>query len=256
MNTRYDFTDQVVLITGAASGFGQLAALRFAEAGAKLAICDVNEEAMQSVAEKIRTDGGEALAMTCDVSSNDQVKAFIAACVEKYGQLDIGINNAGISHPKKRLHQLEESNWDQTNGVNQKGVFLCMKYELTQMVEQGSGVILNIASAAGIMGSPFLSIYSSGKHGVVGLTKAAALEYGKMNIRVNAICPAFAKTPLVENSLNAAGGKSRENLMAGNPMKRLGEVEEIVQAMLWACCKDNSFMNGAVVPLDGGLAAS
>jgi len=256
MNTRYDFTGQVVLITGAASGFGQLAAMRFAEAGAKLAICDVNEEAVQSVAEKIRTDGGEALAMTCDVSSNDQVKSFIAACIEKYGRLDIGINNAGISHPKKRLHQLDESNWDQTNGVNQKGVFLCMKYELTQMVEQGAGVILNVASAAGIMGSPFLSIYSSGKHGVVGLTKAAALEYGKMNIRVNAICPAFAKTPLVENSLKAAGGKSRENLMAGNPMKRLGEVEEIVQAMLWVCSKDNSFMNGAVVPLDGGLAAS
>ena len=106
------------------------------------------------------------------------------------------------------------------------------------------------------MGSPFLSIYSSGKHGVIGLTKSAALEYGKMNIRINAICPAFAKTPLVENSLIAAGGKSRENLIAGNPMKRLGEVEEIVQAMLWAGCPDNSFMNGAVLSLDGGLAAS
>ncbi len=256
MKTRYDFTDQVVLITGAASGFGELAAQRFAQAGARLALGDINADAVQVVADKIKANGGEVLAMACDVSSNEQVAAFVAACVEKYGQLDIGINNAGISHPKKRLHQLDEANWDQTNGVNQKGVFLCMKYELTQMVEQGAGVILNVASAAGIMGSPFLSIYSSGKHGVVGLTKAAALEYGKMNIRVNAICPAFAKTPLVENSLNAAGGKSRENLMAGNPMKRLGEVEEIVQAMLWACCKDNSFMNGAVVPLDGGLAAS
>lgn len=256
MQTRYDFSDQVVLITGAASGFGELAAQRFAEAGARLALGDINASAVQAVADKIKARGGEVLAMACDVSSNDQVEAFVSACVEKYGRLDVGINNAGISHPKKRLHQLDESNWDQTNGVNQKGVFLCMKYELTQMVEQGSGVILNVASAAGLMGSPFLSLYSSGKHGVIGLTKSAALEYGKMNIRVNAICPAFAKTPLVENSLKAAGGKSRENLMAGNPMKRLGEVEEIVQAMLWACCKDNSFMNGAVVPLDGGLAAS
>ncbi|RLA41310.1 MAG: hypothetical protein DRQ64_02590 [Gammaproteobacteria bacterium] len=256
MHTRYDFTGQVVLITGAASGFGELAAQRFAQAGAKLALCDINAAAVQAVADDIAAKGGEALAMACDVSSNEQVKAFVTACVEKYGQLDIAINNAGISHPKKRLHQLDESNWDQTNGVNQKGVFLCMKYELTQMVEQGAGVILNVASAAGLMGSPFLSLYSSGKHGVIGLTKSAALEYGKMNIRVNAICPAFAKTPLVENSLKAAGGKSRENLMAGNPMKRLGEVEEIVQAMLWACSKDNSFMNGAVVPLDGGLAAS
>lgn len=256
MHTSYDFSNQVVLITGAASGFGELAAQRFAEAGARLALCDINADAVQSVADKIKATGGEALAMPCDVSNNEQVKAFVTACVDKYGRLDVGINNAGISHPKKRLHQLDESNWDQTNGVNQKGVFLCMKYELTQMVEQGSGVILNVASAAGLMGSPFLSLYSSGKHGVVGLTKSAALEYGKMNIRVNAICPAFAKTPLVENSLKAAGGKSRENLIAGNPMKRLGEVEEIVQAMLWACSKDNSFMNGAIVPLDGGLAAS
>ncbi|MBQ0721316.1 MAG: glucose 1-dehydrogenase [Gammaproteobacteria bacterium] len=256
MQTRYDFTDQVVLITGAASGFGELAAQRFAQAGARLALGDINADAVQLVADKINANGGDVLAMACDVSSNQQVEAFVAACVKKYGRLDIGINNAGISHPKKRLHQLDESNWDQTNGVNQKGVFLCMKYELTQMVEQESGVILNVASAAGLMGSPFLSLYSSGKHGVIGLTKSAALEYGKMNIRVNAICPAFAKTPLVENSLKAAGGKSRENLMAGNPMKRLGEVEEIVQAMLWACSKDNSFMNGAVVPLDGGLAAS
>ena len=256
MQTRYDFTDQVVLITGAASGFGELAAQRFAQAGAKLALGDINADAVQAVADKIKATGGEALAMACDVSNNDQVEAFVATCVKTYGRLDIGINNAGISHPKKRLHQLDEANWDQINGVNQKGVFLCMKYELTQMVEQGAGVILNVASAAGLMGSPFLSLYSSGKHGVIGLTKSAALEYGKMNIRVNAICPAFAKTPLVENSLKASGGKSRENLMAGNPMKRLGEVEEIVQAMLWACCKDNSFMNGAVVPLDGGLAAS
>ena len=256
MRTPYDFTDQVVLITGAASGFGELAAQRFAQAGAKLALGDINADAVQAVADKIKADGGEVLAMACDVSNNDQVETFVAACVKTYGRLDIGINNAGISHPKKRLHQLDEANWDQTNGVNQKGVFLCMKYELTQMVEQGAGVILNVASAAGLMGSPFLSLYSSGKHGVIGLTKSAALEYGKMNIRVNAICPAFAKTPLVENSLKAAGGKSRENLMAGNPMKRLGEVEEIVQAMLWACSKDNSFMNGAVVPLDGGLAAS
>lgn len=256
MQTQYDFIDQVVLITGAGSGFGQLAATRFAEAGAKLALCDINESAVEDVAVQIRAKGGQARAMACDVSSSEQVARFVADCVTHYGQLDIGINNAGISHAKKRLHDLDEASWDNTTGVNLKGVFLCMKHELAQMITQPGGVILNVASAAGLMGSPFLSIYSAGKHGVIGLTKSAALEYGKMNIRVNAICPAFAKTPLVENSLNAAGGKSRENLMAGNPMKRLGEVEEIVQAMLWACCRDNSFMNGAVLPLDGGLAAS
>jgi NAD(P)-dependent dehydrogenase (short-subunit alcohol dehydrogenase family) len=256
MLTRYDFNDQVVLITGAGSGFGRLAATRFAEAGAKLALCDINKIPVEQVAKQITAAGGIATHMACDVSKARQVEKFVSACVETYGRLDVGINNAGISHPKKRLHDLEEENWEHTNGVNLKGVFLCMKYELSQMVTQDGGVILNVASAAGLMGSPFLSLYSAGKHGVIGLTKSAALEYGRMNIRVNAICPAFAKTPLVENSLDAAGGKSRENLIAGNPMKRLGEVEEIVQAMMWACCQDNSFMNGAVLPLDGGLAAS
>lgn len=256
MNTQYDFTNKVVLITGAGSGFGKLAASCFAEAGASLALCDIDTATVNEVAEQINTAGGQAIATTCDVSAGDQVSRFVTNCVEHYGKLDIAINNAGISHPKKRLHDLEEENWELTNGVNLKGVFLCMKYELTQMITQDAGIILNIASAAGLMGSPFLSIYSSGKHGVIGLTKSAALEYGKMNIRINALCPAFAKTPLVENSLNAAGGKSRENLIAGNPMKRLGEIEEIVQAMLWACCSDNSFMNGAVLSLDGGLAAS
>jgi len=120
MHTSYDFSNQVVLITGAASGFGERAAQRFAQAGAKLALGDINADAVQAVADKIKASGGEVLAMACDVSNNEQVKTFVTACVEQYGRLDIGINNAGVSHPKKRLHQLDESNWDQTNGVNQK----------------------------------------------------------------------------------------------------------------------------------------
>ena len=141
-------------------------------------------------------------------------------------------------------------------GANLRGVYLCLQQELARMVERSSGAILNVSSAAGILGAPFLSLYSASKHGVIGLTKSAALEYGRKGIRVNALCPAFTLTPLVQASLDAAGGKSRENLEAGNPMRRLGEMEEVVQAMLWACCDDNSFMNGAVIPIDGGLSAT
>ncbi len=255
MKTHYDYSDKVVLITGAGSGFGELAAQRFAEAGARLAICDVNETAVEAVGEALRGQGREVLSMACDVSQGTQVEAFVKACVERYGRLDVAVNNAGVAQQKLRIHDCDEAMWDHTNNINLKGVFLCMKFELTQMLQQPGGSILNVSSAAGVMGAPFLGIYSAGKHGVIGLTKSAALEYGRRNIRVNAICPAFSKTPLLEKGLNVAGGKKLENLLQGNPMQRLGETEEIVQAMLWACCDDNGFMNGVAISLDGGLAA-
>lgn len=255
MKTRYDFKDQVVMITGAGSGFGKLAAQRFAEAGARLAICDITEEPLQAVAVELQAGGVEVLAEACDVSSPEQVESFVGACHQRFERIDVGINNAGISHTKLRLHETDLDMWDRTIDVNLKGVYLSMKYQLTGMAKKNSGAIVNISSAAGIMGAPFISLYSASKHGVIGLTKSAALEYGRKGIRVNAICPAFTLTPLVEASM-AAGGKSRENLEAGNPMRRLGEMDEVVQAILWAACEDNSFTNGAVIPVDGGLAAT
>ena len=252
MRTRYDFNNQVVLITGAGSGFGRLAAERFAAAGARLALCDIDEAAVQATARLLDTP---ALARRCDVGDPDQVAALFAAIDERYGRLDVAVNNAGVSHAKLRLHETDLAMWERVMGANLFGVYLCMQQELARMVERSSGAILNVSSAAGIMGAPFLSLYSASKHGVIGLTRSAALEYGRKGIRVNALCPAFTLTPMVEASLKAAGGKSRENLEAGNPMRRLGEMEEVVQAMLWACCDDNTFMNGAVIPIDGGLAA-
>ncbi|MEH6544263.1 MAG: glucose 1-dehydrogenase [Porticoccaceae bacterium] len=256
MKTQYDFSNQVVMITGAGSGFGKLAAQRFAAAGAKLAICDINAASVNAVAEQLQAEGTEVMASACDVSSPEQVEAFVTACQQRFGRIDVGINNAGISHAKLRLHETDLDMWDSTISVNLKGVYLCMKHQLAGMVTQNSGTIVNISSAAGIMGAPFISLYSASKHGVIGLTKSAALEYGRKGIRVNAICPAFTLTPLVEASIAAGTGKSRENLEAGNPMRRLGEMDEVVQAIMWAACSDNSFMNGAVIPIDGGLAAT
>ena len=256
MKTHYDFSDQVVMITGAGSGFGKLAAQRFAEAGAKLAICDINEGSVQALADELQAGGAELIAAACDVSSPQQVEDFVGACHQRFERIDVGINNAGISHAKVRLHQTDLDMWDNTINVNLKGVYLCMKHQLAGMVTQNSGAIVNISSAAGIMGAPFISLYSASKHGVIGLTKSAALEYGRKGIRVNAICPAFTLTPLVEASIAAGTGKSRENLEAGNPMRRLGEMDEVVQAIMWAACDDNSFMNGAVIPIDGGLSAT
>ena len=256
MKTQYDFSGQVVMITGAGSGFGKLAAQRFAAAGAKLAICDINTAAVNAVAEQLQAEGAEVMAGACDVSSPEQVEAFVRVCHQRFGCIDVGINNAGISHAKLRLHETDLDMWDSTINVNLKGVYLCMKHQLAGMVKQNSGAIVNISSAAGIMGAPFISVYSASKHGVIGLTKSAALEYGRKGIRVNAICPAFTLTPLVEATIASGTGKSRENLEAGNPMRRLGEMDEVVQAIMWAACEDNSFMNGAVIPIDGGLAAT
>lgn len=255
MRTRYDFDNQVVLITGAGSGFGKLAAERFAAAGARLALCDSNAGAIAAVARQLEAGGTAVVAEACDVGVPEQVQAFFAAVDARFDRLDVAINNAGVSHAKLRLHETDLAMWERVMGTNLRGVYLCMQQELIRMVTRNSGVILNVSSAAGILGAPFLSLYSASKHGVIGLTKSAALEYGRKGIRVNALCPAFTLTPLVQASLDAAGGKSRENLEAGNPMRRLGEMEEVVQAMLWACCDDNSFMNGAVIPVDGGLAA-
>lgn len=256
MRTRYDFDNQVVLITGAGSGFGKLAAERFAAAGARLALCDSNAGAVEAVARQLEAGGTAVVAVACDVGVPEQVEAFFAAIDARFDRLDVAINNAGVSHAKARLHETDGAMWDRVVGTNLKGVWLCMQQELTRMIARNSGAILNVSSAAGTMGAPFLSLYSASKHGVIGLTRSAALEYGRKGIRINALCPAFTLTPMVEASLNAAGGKSRDNLEAGNPMRRLGEMDEVVQAMLWACCDDNSFLNGAVIPVDGGLSAS
>jgi NAD(P)-dependent dehydrogenase (short-subunit alcohol dehydrogenase family) len=250
---QHDFSDKVVLITGAGSGFGRLAAAAFARAGALLALGDLDIDALAATVREGGIAPARVLAMRCDVAVNTEVQQFVAATVERFGRIDVAVNNAGIGHPLARLADCEEETFDRNIAVNLKGVFLCLRAELPQMVRQGGGVILNVSSVAGITGAPMLAPYAAAKHGVIGLTKTAALEYARRNIRVNALCPAYTRTPILD-ALGARPG-TLDNMAAAIPMQRLGRPEEIVQAMLWACAPENSFMTGQAITLDGGLTA-
>lgn len=253
--TRHDFSDQLVMITGAGSGFGRLAAGAFADAGALLALCDLQQDALEDTLSLHGLDSERALTMRCDVSSAAEVEAFAAATVARFGRIDVAINNAGIGHDLKRLADLDEATFDRNIAVNLKGVFLCMRAQLPQMVAQGGGAILNVSSVAGLLGAPMMAAYSAAKHGVIGLSKTAALEYAKKGIRVNALCPAFSRTPILDPLAQSGRGNTLENMARAIPAGRLGEPEEIVQAMLWACSRENGFLTGQAIALDGGMTA-
>lgn len=250
----YDYTGKTVLITGAASGFGRDAALAFAGAGARLGISDINADALNSVAAGLAETGCEVVARPCDVTVASQVDAFVTATCDALGNLDIAINNAGVGHRHQRLADCDDATFDRVLAVNLKGVFTCMRAELRQMVGHG-GVILNIASAAAVTGAPFLGPYAASKHGVVGLTRSAALEYARKGIRINALCPSFAATPLLDDLVAEKGDAGLDALAGANPMQRLGQPQEIVEAMLWLCSDANSFMTGQAIAVDGGLTA-
>ncbi len=256
------FQDKVVMITGAASGFGALAAEKFAEQGAKLGLSDINADQLATVAEGLRAKGVEVVADTVDVADETQVAAHVTNIAETFGALDIGINNAGIGHDVRPLQFLTTEDFDLMMNVNAKGVFLCMKYQIPLMQKAGRGAILNVASAAGLVGSGHLSLYSAAKHAVVGLTKAAADENATRGIRVNALCPSFSATPMVDEMADIVGersGLSREDAMthiaSRVPMRRVSKPEEVVQAMLWINAPENSFMTGQTIAIDGGLTA-
>ena len=248
-----------VLITGAAGGFGRKAAELFAAEGAALCLADLDREGVAAVAAGL---GGEVLAEGCDVTDEPQVAALVAAALARFGRLDAAINNAGIGQPFTRLTETDAAAFDRLMSVNARGVFLGMKHQLPPMIEAGSGAILNVASAAGLVGAGMLAAYAASKHAVVGLTRAAADEVARRNVRVNALCPSFASTPLFDemaDELAGARGESREQAyarIAGRvPMRRVASAEEVARAMLWLCAPENSFMTGQAVAVDGGLTA-
>ena len=253
MTVTYDFSNKVISITGAGSGFGRLAARKFATAGARLVLSDVNFEALQDVTNELGTDS--VLAVKCDVSDAVQVASMFDQAAERFGGIDIAVNNAGIIHDLVRISDISEETFDRNIAVNLKGTFLCMRHELRLMAAKGSGKIINMASASGLIGSPFLSVYAAAKHGVVGLTRSAAVEYGRKGIQVNALCPAFSSTPMLEAVVEERGEKVLDGIVGAIPMQRLAEPEEIVNAILWLSSDENSFMNGAAVSVDGGLVA-
>ncbi len=249
------FKDKIVQITGAGSGFGRTAAVEFARAGANLVLSDVNRAGLDETMSLLGPGKDRALAIACDVSKQQEVKRMTRTGTDHFGRLDIAINNAGVAHNMAPMAKASLKEFDFTMAVNVRGIFLCMQYALKQMEHQGHGVILNVSSIAGLIGAPLAGAYTASKHAVIGLTKSAALEYARKNIRINAICPAFCHTPMVEAVID--GNEKRARDMARTiPMGRLGTADEIVHGMMWLCSDQNSFTTGQALAFDGGLSTA
>jgi NAD(P)-dependent dehydrogenase (short-subunit alcohol dehydrogenase family) len=245
--------DKVALVTGGSSGIGRASALAFAREGARVVIADVNVEGGQATAEAVRSMGGPAFFVQADVTSATQVEAMVAEVIQIYGRLDCAHNNAGVSGAGGPTADCPEELFDRIMTVNLKGVWLCMKYEITQMLKQGGGAIVNTSSAAGLVAWPGLtSAYVASKHGVVGLTKAAAVEYAPKGIRVNAVCPGTIRTPMVRGLTDP---EIEARFAALHPARRIGEPDEVAQAVVWLCSDAASFVTGHAMSIDGGFVA-
>ncbi len=246
--------NKIALVTGAGSGIGRATALVFAREGAKVVVSDIVVEGGQETVQQIEAAGGEAIFVKADVSQAADVETLVAKTVETYGRLDCAFNNAGIEGSVKPTIDCTEEEFDRTIAVNLTGVWLCMKYEIQQMLSQGGGTIVNTASAAGLVGFPGLPDYVASKHGVVGLTKTAALEYAKSGIRVNAVCPGVIQTPMVERGAQLSPGFD-ELAVSMEPVGRFGQPAEIGEAVVWLCSDAASFVTGIPMQVDGGLVA-
>jgi NAD(P)-dependent dehydrogenase (short-subunit alcohol dehydrogenase family) len=250
----YNFSDKVAFITGASSGIGRETALQFASAKAKVVVSDINEKDGLAVVEEIKQQGGEAIFVKTNVADYEEVKVAIEQTIATFGSLDFGINNAGIGGPFTRTSDYQLADYQQVMKINVDGVFYCMQLELQQMLKQGSGAIINTSSIAGLRGLKNSSVYSASKHAVLGLTKSAALEYAGKNIRINAICPVFTRTPLFDQMFSL-DPSYEERLRNNIPMKRYGQPIDIVKTILWLCSEEASFVTGQAYALDGGMTA-
>jgi NAD(P)-dependent dehydrogenase (short-subunit alcohol dehydrogenase family) len=251
-----DFFEKVVLITGSASGFGKTLAEDFAKQGASLILSDVNTSLGEAVADQIRATGAKVVFCKCDVSQSQEVQAMVELGLKTFGRLDYCINNAGIAGNalRTKTHDFAEDTWDNVMNINAKGVWLCMKFQLPHLLAQGGGVIVNIASVAGLLAVPGNVAYAASKHAVIGITKTAAIEYASKNIRVNAICPSFHDTAMVQDSIMQEP-EYGQRLVQMNPMRRLGRPQETTDLILFLCSDKASFINGQAIAVDGGLTA-
>ena len=251
-----EFKDKIILVTGAASGIGRKTAIEFAKQGGTVVVSDINEKEGRETVQIIENEGGKATFIKNNVADVAEVEQMIKVIVEQYGSLDIAINNAGISGPLGRVADVDVEDWHRVISINASGVFYCMKYELQQMLKQGSGKIVNIASVAGLRALPNSSPYVASKHAVVGLTKTAAKEYARKNIRINALCPVFTVTALFNpEQLEQGIPGLPDKLKAGIPMKRFADVSEMTDAIIWLCSEKSSFVTGLALQVDGGLTA-
>jgi NAD(P)-dependent dehydrogenase (short-subunit alcohol dehydrogenase family) len=244
----------VALVTGAGSGIGRASALAFAAAGAKVLVADIDAESNAETAKLVTDCGGESLAFVADVRDEAANESMVRAAVERWGRLDYAHNNAGIAEPRVLTADLTEDIWDRVIDINLKGTWLGMKYEIRQMLEQGGGAIVNTASVVGLAAVRHQPSYVASKHGVIGLTRAAALEYAEQRIRVNAVCPAAVRTPALDWYFKE-NPPIEKALIESNPSKRIASTDEVVSAVIWLCSDEASFVTGHALAIDGGVLA-
>jgi len=254
-NLRLD--GKVAIVTGGAAGIGEAAVLAFARAGAKVVIADCDVKGGERVLGAVRAAGAEGFVVACDTSRASDVESLVRTRLDRFGRLDCAVNNAGIQGTIAPTAECTEENWDRIIAINLKGVWLCLKYEIEAMLRQGSGAIVNVASNFGIVGSRGMPAYSAAKHGVLGLTKTAAIEYAKSGIRVNAVCPGPTKTPMIGKILDAQPDLAAviDGIEAVQPIGRMGESAEVAEAILWLCSDAASIAVGSILSADGGYVA-
>lgn len=257
-----EFEGKVALVTGSASGIGRVTAQVFAREGARVVVStDANIQGAEETVQLIRDAGGEATFIRCDVSRDREVETLVSKTVETYGSLDFAFNNAGVGPDGKRIPVVSiadcsEEIWDRTIDINLKGVWLCMKYEIRQMLRQKKGAIVNTSSVGGLKPVPGLGAYVASKSGIIGLTKTAAQEYATSGIRVNVICPGPTDRTLLVENMSSAHPEIRQKMLTEIPMGRLAEPEDMAEAVIWLCSDAASFITGHVMPVDGGMAST